>query len=92
MADESPEDMIAELNARLRQIMRTAEDPKVVILAIDRITKLFGLNKPIKFAHTDPTGEKPYNVRAAMKGATDEELRTLKAFRDRMVDLGAGEN
>jgi len=58
---------------------------------IDRLAKLDGLYKPLKFAPTDPTGEKEYGG-----GLTDEQrianlTRLLDAARERASGQDSGE-
>ncbi len=84
--------MRAEFYARYLVIYRTAENDAIKISALRSAGDLYGLNAPVKTAHTTVKGTDIDHVRDAVKELSIEELRVLRKARDHLRRLTNGDD
>jgi hypothetical protein len=78
LADEGPRELVANVLASLRTVIRQSDSGMEVIAANAEICKLFGLYKPVKIAPTTPDGSQPYALAERVaQSLTDEQLQSL---------------
>ena len=80
----------AEFYERYLRVYREAESDAVKINALRAASDLFGLNAPLKTAHTTSKSTDMNLAREAVKGFTVEELRVFRRARDQMRQIASG--